>query len=109
MSLVIEKIAGELGIPLRSQGALRLIRRCDCDNFVEACKSAKLLILGIEAFRIIQGRPIPDTDFIADFSDLASEPWELAYVEAARSAAIYFGKASAHADLWFDFSLREVP
>lgn len=105
MSELIEQLAGKLAIPLRAQGALRLIRLQDCSRIVEACKSSGLLILGIEAFRLSGDKVVPDTDLIADFSELASKEWETACLEAASSAAAYFSETKNQTNLWFEFSL----
>src|ERR1700692_2278445 len=106
MPELIEQLASKLGIAARSQGALRLIRLQDCGRIVEACKLGKVLILGVEAFRLSEGTVMPDTDMIADFSGLASKQWDAACLEAAHSAEIYFGEAKDRTDLWFDFCLR---
>jgi hypothetical protein len=107
MPELIEQLASECGIPVRKQGALRLIRREDCEKVLAACKSGKVLILGIEAFTLAESKVVPDTDLIADFSELASKQWDIACVEAASSAEGYFKLASERKDLWFDFSLQQ--
>jgi len=107
MSELIEQLARKVGVDVRPQGSLRLIRLQDCGGIVEACKSGGLLILGIEAFKLADGKVVPYTDLIADFSELASKQWEAAYLEAAHSADIYFSEAKDRTDLWFDFSLRQ--
>jgi hypothetical protein len=106
MPELIEELATNLGVRVRSQGGLLLVRLNDCGIIVEACKSSGLLILGIEAFRLSEGKLIPDIDFIADFSELASKPWRVACLEAARSAEIYFAEAKDRTDLWFEFTLK---
>ncbi len=106
MSEIVEQLAGKLGIPVRTQAGLLLIRLQDCGRIVQACRSSRLLILGIEAFRLSERNVVPDTDWIADFSELASKQWDAACLEAARSAEIYFDRAKDRTDLWFDFSLR---
>jgi hypothetical protein len=106
MSEVTELLAGRLGIPVRVQGALRLIRLQDFERIVDACRSDKLLILGIEAFTLSEGRVIPETDLIADYSELATKHWDVACLKAARSAEAYFDEAKSRTGLWFDFSLR---
>ncbi len=106
MAELIEQLAGECGIPVRMQGALRLIRREDCEEVIEACKSRNLLILGIEAFKLEGDRVVPNTDLIADYSELVTKDWAAACLEASRSAEAYFDEAQSRTDLWFDFSLR---
>ena len=106
MSQLIEQLAGKLGIPVRARGALRLIRLQDCGRIVEACRSSRVLILGIEAFTLSEGKVIPDTDLIADFSELATRQWDAACIEAGLSAETYFSTAKDRTDVWFDFSLR---
>jgi hypothetical protein len=103
---LIEQVAGKHDIPVRAQGALRLIRLRDCGKIVDVCRSSKLLILGIEAFTLSQDRVIPVTDLIADFSELASKEWDAACLEAARSADTFLDVAKNRTDLWFDFSLK---
>lgn len=106
MSDLIEKVAGDLGVYVRAHGALRLIGLRDTGRIVEACRSKGLLILGIEAFRLFDGKVIPDVDFIADYSELSSKEWKIAFQEAANSAEDFFSRAKNRADLWFDFNLR---
>lgn len=103
---LIEQLAGKLGIPVRAQGALRLIRLQDCGRIVEACRSSKVLILGIEAFTLSEGKVVPDTDLIADFSELATRQWDAACLESALSAETYFIAIKDRTDVWFDFSLQ---
>jgi hypothetical protein len=106
MSELIEQLAGNFGVPVRTQAGLLLIRLQDCGKIIQACRSSGLLILGIEAFRLSERNVVPDTDWIADFSELASKQWDVACLEAARSADLYFDKAKGRTDLWFDFCLR---
>jgi hypothetical protein len=106
MSELIEQLAGKLGIAVQAQGALRLIQLQECEKIVEECKASNLLILGIEAFLLPEGKVIPDTDLIADFSELASKQSDIACLEAAHSAKIYFDKLKGRTNLWFDFSLK---
>lgn len=107
MAELIEQLARQCGIPVRTHGALRLIRREDCGKVIEACKSRDLLILGIEAFKLEGDKVVPDTDLIADFSELASKQWNVACLEAVRSAEVYLGEVTGRTDLWLDFSLRQ--
>jgi hypothetical protein len=106
MPELIEQLARQLGIQVRAQGALRLIRLQDCQSVIEACKSQKVLILGIEGFTISKGRAKPNMDLIADFSALTAKTWATACLEAAASAAIYFESAKGQEDIFFDFSLK---
>jgi hypothetical protein len=106
MPELIEQIAGKLGIQMRAQGALRLIRLQDCQRVIAACKAQGVLILGIEGFTISKGKAVPDMDMIADFSTLAAKVWNIACLEAADSAAIYFESVKRQEDMLFDFSLK---
>jgi hypothetical protein len=106
MAELIAQLANNLGVSVRTQTGLQLFRLQDCDTIVQACRSSGLLILGIEAFRLTGRNVVPDTDWIADFSKLASKQWDAACLEAARSAEIYFDKAKNRTDLWFEFSLK---
>lgn len=106
MSELIEQLAGKLGVSVRVQGGLHLIPLHDCGRIVQICRSDRILILGIEGFRLSERNVVPDTDWIADFSDLASKQWDAACFEAARSAEIYFDKAKNQTVLWFDFTLK---
>ncbi len=106
MAEVIEQLAGNLGITVRTQSGLRLVPLQDCGKIVQACKSNRILILGIEAFRLSEQNVVPDSDWIADFSELASKRWDTACLDAASSAEIYFDKAKDRTDLWFDFTLK---
>ncbi len=106
MSELIEQLADNLDISLRTQAGLQLIQLRDCGRIVQACRSSRLLILSIEAFRLSERNVVPDTDWIADFSELASRQWDVACLEAARSVKIFFDKAKDRTDLWFDFILK---
>lgn len=106
MAELIEQLSGQCGIPVRMHGALRLIRREDCEKIVEECKTRNLLILGIEAFKLERDGVMSDTDLIADYSKLVTKDWEAACLEASRSAEAYFKELQNRTDLWFDFSLR---
>jgi hypothetical protein len=106
MPELIEQLAERLGIQVRVQGGLRLIRLQDCHSLIEACKSQKVLILGIEGFTITKGRVCPDMDMIADFSALATKTWDVACLDAAHSATIYFESTKGREDMFFDFSLQ---
>ena len=106
MSELIEQLASDLGITVRPQGGLRLIRSQDCEEIVQACKSNALLILGIEAFILTDGKVVPEMELIADYSELASKDWDAACFEAAQSAESYFGQAKDRTELWFDFCLK---
>ncbi len=103
----IEQLAIKLNIPVRSIGGLRLISLGNCGKIVEACKSGEFLILGVEAFKLEGGNTVPETDFIADFSELASKQWDAACVEAASAAEAYFAEVKDRPDWWFDFSLGQ--
>jgi hypothetical protein len=106
MQDLTRQLTSTLGIPLRVQGALRLIRFQDCGNLIEACRSNGILILGIEAFVIIDNSIIPVSDLIADFSQLVNKPWDSACYEAAHSAEIFLQNAKDRPDAWFDFTLQ---
>lgn len=106
MSESIEQLANKLGIVVRTQGSLRLIQFRDCEKVIDVCKSEKLLILGIEAFRLLDGKAISDPDLIADFSELVSKQWDVACFEAAHSAQTYLSIVKDRSDLWFDFVLK---
>ena len=107
MSESIEQLANKLGIVVRTQGSLRLIQFRDCKKVIEACKSEKLLILGIEAFKLSDSKVIPNPDLIADFSELALKQWDIAYLEVVDSTENYFGLIKDGSDLWFDFVLKK--
>lgn len=105
--MATRQIAEKLGIRVRVEGALDLIALADCGRIIQACKADNVLILGIEAFRFADGKLIPDTSLIADFSELSVVPWRLACRRAARSAHIFFDRINDQSDLWFDFAVRE--
>jgi hypothetical protein len=107
MCALIEKLSGSLGISAKSHGNLTLIAIEDCGRIIEACESSSILILGIEAFRLEEQFVIPEMDLIADYSGLASMPWEDACLEAARSAESYFSKVKGRTELWFEFYLTQ--
>jgi hypothetical protein len=104
---LIQQLAAKLNIPIQMRGALQLIQPGDCGKIVEACRAERLLILGIDAFRLVGHQVIPDTDFIADFSELAAKPRVEACEAAALSAEAYFLRATGRTDLFFEFVLRK--
>ena len=107
MSDLVEHVAGKLGVAVRREGSLSLICFQDCGTILEACKSHGLFILRIEAFTLSGGKVIPETDLIADFSELAAKEWDAAWLEAVKSAESYFDKAKSRSDLWFVFTLQQ--
>lgn len=107
MENIIEKLANDFAIPLRKQGALRLIWCEDAGRIVEACRASNLLILGIEAFTLADGMVVPETDLIADFSDVETIQWNIACIEAAQAADFYFSEAQGRDCLWFDFIIKD--
>ena len=106
MPELIEQLAGKLGVQVKAQGALRLVRMQDCQRVIAACKAQNVLILGIEGFTIFKGKAVPNMDMIADFSALTAKAWDTACLEAADSAVIYFESAKGQEDMFFDFSLK---
>lgn len=106
MPELIEQLAGKLGVQVKAQGALRLIRLRDCQRVIAECKAQSVLILGIEGFMISKGKAVPNMDMIADFSTLTTKAWDTACLEAADSAAFFFESAKDQEDLLFDFSLK---
>ena len=108
MSDLVEDVAGKFGVAVRREGALALICFQDCGTILEACKSHGLLILGIKAFTLSDGKVIPDAGLIADFSKLAAKEWNAACLEAVKSAESYFEKAKSRSDLWFVFTLQQA-
>ena len=107
MSDFVEQLAEAWNIPVRVRGGLPFIRREDCGRIVEECRARKVLILGIDAFRLVGEDTIPEDDLIADFSELVSKPWDIACLQAARAAESYFGEISPTSVLWFEFTLRQ--
>jgi hypothetical protein len=106
MSDLIEHLGDKLGIRVRARGAVRLIPYKDCARIIDACEHERLLIVGIEAFRVVGNEIFPDTDLIADFSELVSEQRPDGCVESVRSARIYFDGIEDGTSLWFHFQLR---
>src|SRR5690606_17651262 len=106
-SEIAKRLADSFDIPLQDRRGMILIHLENCGRFVEACDANKVLILGIEGFRLSGGAITPDSDLIADFSDLCSMPWDAACVESVRSAGPYFESARNQGDLWFEFVLQD--
>ena len=77
MGQVASEIAREAGIRMHRVGRSELLGRDGLESFLEACKRAEGLIVGIEGFgfRLIGDRIEPDMEWIADFSEL-SDPAE---------------------------------
>lgn len=106
-SEIAKGLADSFDIPLQDRKGMILIHLENSGRFVDACRASKVLILGIEAFRLSDGAITPDSDLIADFSDLCSMPWDAACVESIRAAELYFESARNQGDLWFELVLQE--
>jgi hypothetical protein len=84
---------------------MTLVDLVDLTKIVHACRFGRVLILGIEAFVVSEGKITPDPDLIADFSSLESMGWERACMEASRSAEAYLQEIK-NPLLWFDLVLK---
>jgi hypothetical protein len=109
MQNVIERIAQTSGVPLRYLGALRLVRRQDCEQLVNACRSGSVRIVGIEAFKVVGDTVTPDMDMIADFSSLSLTTGEDPSLLSALEAADFFRGLEVPADTLFHFTVQEQP
>jgi hypothetical protein len=109
MQNMIERIAQASGIPLRSLGALRLVRPQDCEQLVNACRSGGVRIVGIEAFKVIGDTVTPNMDMIADFSSLSLTTGEDPNLLSTLEAADFFCGLEVPANTLFHFTVQEQP
>lgn len=92
-------------ISVKNIGSLELIASENANALLAAAAELKVAVVGIEGFRIVEGRAIPDVDAIADFSDLARDDRTGARtVEEARQ---FLRRVSRHG-MYFDFALDET-
>jgi hypothetical protein len=85
-----------------------LLRQPEALKLVDACRTKKILILGIEAFRLADQYIMPDTDFIADYSELAAPGVEDAWLKSADAAEQYLNEAAlTDSGFWFEFVLAD--
>ena len=97
MGQIASEIAREAAVRILRVGRSELIGREQLDSFLEACKRAEGLIVGIESFRLVGDWIEPDMEWIADFSDLSAP------AESVSEARKFLGAAPAH--LYFDFDI----
>ena len=55
-----------------SSGALR-VAQPDLGRLLDMVAEAGLVVVGVEAFRHVEGKVVPDVDLIADLSDLSGQ------------------------------------
>ena len=105
MSEPIEDLAAKLGFAVHSRHGMHLVAPQHCSKIVDACRAGEVLIVGIEAFRLLDGSIVPVMDLIADCSSVAFLEWNTACTAAAAAAEKYFAHAALQSDLWFEFTL----
>jgi hypothetical protein len=99
---LIEQIARQHDIELLKKGSLELILFKDMSSILEACRIARLCVIGIEAFWLNRDSIVPNMAGIADFSELKLS--EKSIVEALR-----FVKSVGQPDMLFEISVTTEP
>lgn len=100
---LVAQIASSVGISVRHSGQAELVAAADAVRFLEEVLSRDLCVLGLEGFRVVGDRLVPDMDAIADFSSIAGgESSRETVVEALR-----FLSNVRESDLFFDVTLGE--
>ena len=82
---LVERISTSVGIGVYRSGQMELVAAPDVVRFLTAVSSRGLRVLGLEGFRIVGDRLIPDMDLVADFSSISgSAASEESVAEALR-------------------------
>jgi len=95
----LEALASKASVKVRYVGALRLIPSSDARRLLEVLRQERVLVMGIEGFRLDNDRPVPDMGAILDLSGV------LDVDEAFREARGFVNEIAAP-DLFVDFVLR---
>lgn len=94
-----EKIAHQHGIRMMKYGSLNLIAAEDANKILDAFRSERIQVLGIEGFYLRNKSAIPDMDAIADFSELYS-------VSESIIEAKHFVNNLHQSGILFEFTLK---
>ena len=93
--------------PTRLWGETPLFNLIDGYKLLVFCDEHDVAVLGIEGFKIVGDKRVPDMDCIADFSTLAMTAGELFPAESRKSAKYFLDSISAP-DTLFEFVLVKV-
>ncbi len=93
--------------PTRLWGGTPLFNLSDSHELLNYCDTRDAAVLGIEGFKIVGDKRIPDLDCIADFSALAVAARE-AFPALSRKSARDFIESISDRDIFLEFVLVRV-
>ncbi|MBC3205757.1 hypothetical protein HU755_03095 [Pseudomonas sp. SWRI111] len=92
--------------PTRVWGSTPLFNLIDGRKLLDYCDEHDAVVLGVEGFKIIADKRIPDLDCIADFSKLTTAGEEFAAL--SRRSARHFLDTISNKDIFLEFILVTV-
>ncbi len=92
--------------PTRLWGSTPLFNLSDGRKLLNYCDKHDAAVLGIEGFKIIGDKRVPDLDCIADFSSLVTSGAE--FPVCSRKAARHFIDSISNADIFLEFVLVTI-
>jgi hypothetical protein len=93
--------------PTRLWGDTPLFNLNDGIKLLAFCEKHGAAVLGIEGFKILGGKRVPNLNYIADFSALAVVAGE-AFPAASRKAAKCFIESISDGDILLEFVLVKI-
>jgi len=96
-----EQVAQRIGLSLRVIGGAPLVAAKDAERFIAGCQQGRILVLGIEGFRLEGGSLVPDMDAIADFASPIL-PTLARSIAASRRFLLKVNQPG----MWFNFTLQ---
>lgn len=94
-------------IPTKEWGDNHLFNKLDSIELLDCCKRNNIFVLGIESFRISNGKRVPDMGCIVDFSDFL-KIYDDNLVERSVETSKLFISEVGDLDIYFEFVLIKV-
>jgi hypothetical protein len=101
---LISDIARSAGIAVYQSGPTELVSSVDLAKFLDTVRSRGICVSGLEGFRIVGDRLVPDMDAIADFSSIATS----GDCEGTVAEALRFLSDVGEPELLFEVMLNEA-
>lgn len=86
---VKNKIISQFNEKGRFSASDLIVYKKNCYEFIDFLNLEQLGILGLEGFLLDKNKTSPNQDEIADFSDLASEDWNVFFIESHKAALAF--------------------
>lgn len=100
---LIAEIARSVGVGVHQSGPTELVSGADLIKLLGAVRSRGMSVLGLEGFRIVGGRLVPEMNAIADFSTISGS----ADSEETVAEALRFISRVGEPDLLYDVTFGE--